>query len=353
MKIVRNVIPGILVILLMTCALHAQGQRTVQLKTSGAAYTVRTFYISNVTDERNGKDNAGSVSSNGKSEKLLMQNGAAKALEQYIATSVKQDRSQTAIELRIKKLDCDIKKKNSYWHINCSINFAFYFDNKLLVEYDGGGHGDMNSDPAEYAGDFIRQTLDGDLKKFDIWWAHNKDNVPTSSAVTVNFVIAKTIDDPDLIVYSSQRPLRIGDFQGAVKNSRTELAETASGNKYAYSVITEDGHLAVTYTITPYFRKPDSWFRLNDENARVLAHEQLHFDITALRTCEFITRMRTVTFTKDNYRKILDGIPDMLSKETNDMQQEYDTEGNHGIITDKQLMWEAKVKALLKQAGCY
>ena len=324
--------------------LYARDEKPVQLRNVKVAYVPRSYYISAVVDERSHQEDIGD---------LTMPEGAAVAIEQFLATNVKQDRKAQPIELYIKKIDFDVQRKGNFWHVNSTVNFAFYAGDQMLVELTGGGRADINTDPALFAEGFIRQILESDLKKFDIWWAQNRDRVPTASTVKVHFVLANNTDEQDAIVYSASRPLRVGDFKGRTGSNPQEMAMTCSGNQYDYKVTTEKGQITVYYTITPCFYMHKSWFKDSDDERRVLAHEQLHFDITALKTCEFITKMRNVAFTKSNYQAILDKLPDEINEETNKMQESYDGESNHGIIVDKQLYWEAKVKQLMKQTTCY
>lgn len=331
--------------------LSAQHARDVQLK-GRMDYSPGSFYLSSVVDDR-GENSIGTLRTGSERSELMLAGGADKALEQFINTGIRQNRSRQPIVLHIQNLDFDIRKRNDLWNLDCTVVLAFYAGDKLLVEYTGNGKGEINTDPVEYAGRFIRQTLESDLKKFDAWWGENSDDIPTASTVKVNFIIARSITEPDMIVYSSARPLHIGDFQGRTGRNPEEMAATFSGNKYAYSVVTEKGQLVVNYTITPYFNKAKSWFKQSEQNARVLAHEQLHFDITALKTCELVKRMRKVAFTKNNYQELLEKFSDQVSDETNALQEQYDSETNHGINTSIQAAWEARIKEELREAGCY
>ena len=360
MNIIMKMLLCLLVVVVPLNILCAQVVRNMQLKNSRVDYIPRTFYLSAVVDERANKELAGTITGGGSgTEKLIMQNGVAASLERFIAANIRQDKSKQAIVLHIQQLDLKIDKKSNHWHINCNAKFAFYAGDKLLVELSGGGHGDINNDPIEYVERYIRETLEGDMKKFDTWWGQNGDKIPTASTVKVNFVIARTTEEPECIVYSAQRPLRVSDFQGPTMDNYhddgniTEMAATYSGNKYAYRIAIEKGQTVVNYTITSNFNKSKSWFKKSEHNDRVLAHEQLHFDITALVTCQWIDKMRNITFTKDNYEAILDKLAGEISDDTNDMQGRYDSETNHGIIEEQQLAWELKIKEQLKQAACY
>jgi hypothetical protein len=342
-----------LLVVIPLAAARAEVVKKVELRNSRVGYTPRSFYVSGVVADNEHSDRVGIVKAKGSNEYLELANPAA-SISKFIMNNVSQDRHQQSITLHIEKLDFDFRRTGNAWHLNATVNLAFYAGDRKLVEFTSGGRGDSNTDPSDYAEQFIRQTLEADMKKFEPWWAQNRDRIPLEKTVKVNFVIAASSADQDCIVYSSQRPLRLSDFRGPPRAvDQSELAATYSGNKYAYSVNTQKGQMVVNYTITPYFNMAKSWFKHSEANDKVLAHEQLHFDITALKTCEFMAKMRNVTFTQDSYRELLDKIPEELSAETNELQERYDDESNHGIIRSIQVQWEAKVKDLLKQAACY
>jgi hypothetical protein len=339
--------------LFCSALLYADGETIVELSNGRVGFNPQSYFISGVADDRADKGYLGSISSGNARENMIMKPDVATTLDRFIESNFKQDKSLQPITLHVTKMNFNIRKKSGYYHISGLINFTFYAADRQLIEYTAEGGGDMDGDPAMYVDNFIRQTIEGDLKKFEEWWLHNKSKVPTASTVKVNFVIGKEIDIRGCFAYSTSRPLKISDFQGPPAGSAEEQAATYSGNGYAYKTETRDGQLVVDYTITPNFNTNKSWFKQCDQNASVLAHEQLHFDITALKTCEMISKMRDMVFTPENYEALLDKLPDQIASETRLMQDQYDTETNHGIIDSKQAEWETRIKEQLKKAGCY
>ena len=343
----------VLSLLLITSHCQAQNVKYIQLKQEKVSYHPKGFYVDGVTDDRQDAGAVGTISSNGKREQLSFPNGAAAALNSFIANNVLQNKATQPASLHISKMDFAIKKQGTLWYIDASVILTFYVADKKIVEYISKGQGQMDSDPALYSESFIRQAIGNDLKKFDDWWAQNKGRVPVMSEVKVNVTMAATTTKPNSIVYSLGRPLQIADFTGPPQGQEFELAVTVSGIGLGYSATAENSQVVLDVTITPYFNKAQSWFKPAGKNPRVLAHEQTHFDITAIKACELVAAIKHTTFTQDNYVQLLEELQKKNADESNEEEQRYDRETNHGIITEMQQAWEKKISEQVKAIGCY
>jgi len=331
----------------------AQDVQYIQLKQEKVAYAPRTYYIADVVYERADVSGIGMITGNGNRSKLSLSGGIANSINSFLAGNVTQKRSTQAVSLHISKLNFDVRKRGSIWNVDASVLFTFYVAGKKLIEYSSKGQGQMDSDPKAFIESFIRQAISNDLKKFDEWWLENRDGVPTASEVKVNVHMAKTTDKPNSIVYSLQQPLQISDFQGRVDGQEFELAVTVSGIGVGYASSTQNGQIILDVTVTPYFNKATSWFKPAGRNTRVLAHEQTHFDITAIKACELVAAIRKASFTQDNYVKLLEELQMKNAQESNDEEVLYDKETVHGTISDMQVAWEKKITEQVKAIGCY
>lgn len=349
---------------LMICSLliigaqgFAQDVQYIQLKQEKVAYTPKTYYIADVVDERSGISSGindiGIITGNGDRRKLSISGGVATSISSFLAGNVTQDRSAQPVSLHVSKLNFDVRKNGRMSNVDASVLFAFYAAGKKLIEYSSKGQGQMDSDPKAFIESFIRQAIGNDLKKFDEWWLENRDGVPTASEVKVNVQMAKTTDKPNSIVYSLQQPLQISDFQGRVDGQEFELAVTVSGIGVGYASSTKNGQIVLDVTITPYFNKATSWFKPAGRSTRVLAHEQTHFDITAIKACELVAAIRKASFTQDNYVKLLEELQMKNAQESNDEEVLYDKETVHGTIADIQASWEKKITEQVRSIGCY
>jgi hypothetical protein len=329
-------------ILNIVFAANAQNVKYIQLKNEAVSYSPKGFYISNVIDDRDDKASIGEIFAPGKRDKIAIQGGAAAAMKNFIEHNVIQDNSTQPIVLHITKIDINEKKAGSEWRVDAAITLTFYAGDKKIIEFSGKGEGQTDGEPGDYINAFIHTTIEKDLKRFDEWWAQNKGQVPISSAVKVNVAIGRTTDKPNCIVYSAQRPLQIADFIGPVEEQIPELAATFSGIGMGYSGKTQNGQVVLDIIVTPYFDKTQSWFKPVGKNPRVLAHEQTHFDITAIKACELANTIRNTSFTQENYPQLLKDLQKQNAKESNEEESKYDTETNHGTIEDKQLEWEKR-----------
>jgi hypothetical protein len=83
----------------------------------------------------------------------------------------------------------------------------------------------------------------------------------------------------------------------------------------------------------------------------ILAHEQLHFDITAYFTCILADRLKKADFS-NNAETVFQEIVNNCETERNAMQSQYDKETKHGMIAQKQAEWIKKMQGLMATVSC-
>jgi len=335
-------------------AAHAIDRSTIALKNMQTSYAPKSFYISDVVDDRGSNAAIGSISGAGKKEDLNLQNGTAASLKNFINHNVAADKATQAIVLHIDKMDINVHASGETRQVEAAITFSFYAAGKKVLETSGKGQGQMDEDAGDYIEGFIRKTIESDLQRFDGWWQQNGRSIATQSSVKVNVTIGRTTDKPNCIVYSLQRPLSISDFIGPVEGEGNEMAATMSGiNMTNNNMQVQNGQLVLDITITPVFSKTESWFKEEGKNAHVLAHEQAHLDITAIKACELASAIRKASFTEENYVKLLEDLQKQNFKDTREEEDTYDNETNHGIIEDKQIEWQSRLTKQVREIGCY
>ena len=154
--------------------------------------------------------------------------------------------------------------------------------------------------------------------------------------------------------WSAARPLVWRDFQGRPPQAGDEGARTAYGLYYAWSCRGD----AFAFHAVAAFHPLRSWVKPivvghPAESPRVLRHEQMHFDITEV----FARRMRQRFATLEGPCARSDGELRRLARELveaeKEMQQRYDRETNHGLLTDRQAAWNADVARMLRAVGRY
>jgi hypothetical protein len=140
---------------------------------------------------------------------------------------------------------------------------------------------------------------------------------------------------------------------GAPDELSLAQAITYSGLQVKYSYQTFGKRKVVNIAVSPYFHKMNSWWRATHSTEQLLAHEQLHFDITALAACQLMQAIKTTKFTPGNFEQELDSLRKQAEKDRNQLQQQYDRETNHSRVKAKQGEWERKIKSELMQQEYY
>jgi Homoserine trans-succinylase len=282
-----------------------------------------------------------------KSTILQLQPNLRTAIHQFIKTNYTQNTSTTPIQLHITRLEITHHRTGFKSRAHLSFGLAFYTQGRKITDYNGDASFDGTGDPTQTIEELIRQTLNSSLCKFDTWWATNKARFLASAgaplSITVQAAMAQTTTDSDMIAYSQKRPLQLDDFSGTVDHKSSGSAVTHSGIQLHVTSQIKDGHLKVHVSILPYFDKNRSWCRKINRNARTLAHEQRHFDITAIKACELLQTIQTFTFTS-NFMKELDLLHQKNEDEWDTLQRQYDTETKHGQATKSQQLWDNRIR---------
>jgi len=146
------------------------------------------------------------------------------------------------------------------------------------------------------------------------------------------------------IIWSTNRKLTWDDFNGKPDKSMQAAALTYTDIHVGASL--EGGKTNVI--VDNFFDTKLSWSK-NKTSAALLAHEQLHFDITELYTRKIRKRLNEIVSEKTIKNGSLSKESSKLLKQWKEFQLEYDTETNHGTIPDKQKEWEQKVTLLLNE----
>lgn len=152
----------------------------------------------------------------------------------------------------------------------------------------------------------------------------------------------------DAILWSSDFRLSWSDFEGNPPGPTPAAAITASGISYQFSTVESEGPLELDYTVSTHFYPSKSWYqpKLCDDN--ILSHEQLHFDISELFARKMRKLMERTTFT-NNVKEEVRAIYSKINSELAEFQNRYDEETNFSRNREKQLEWNEKIAAALKE----
>ena len=140
------------------------------------------------------------------------------------------------------------------------------------------------------------------------------------------------------------------DFEGPVNPTSPFSANTSSGISYGWS-LKHGGNKTpeFSYRAFAFFVPERSWVKEGKRSPHLLAHEQLHFDITEIHARKLRKALRNfdpvrVKDVKGTVQKIYKRI----ETESKKMQEQFDLETLHSQNDKAQLKWRERIVADLK-----
>lgn len=148
------------------------------------------------------------------------------------------------------------------------------------------------------------------------------------------------MNNESTILWREDLKLTWNDFKGEQHVESNAVAVTASGITFSYKVRKANSRIVdFTPSVEAHFYPDKSWVKLEQADDYILAHEQLHFDITELHVRKLKKQISTLKITQ-NLGSILDKLHQNIKKELSVMQNKYDSESNNSINKEAQLKWE-------------
>lgn len=156
-------------------------------------------------------------------------------------------------------------------------------------------------------------------------------------------------DNEVILSWRDDLKLTWNDFKGT-KNVETDaVAVTASGITFGYSVRKANSRIVdFMVSVEAHFYPEKSWVVSSLADDYILAHEQLHFDITELHVRKFRQQISQVKVSQ-NLDSILNSLHKAINKELATMQKQYDAESNNSINKEAQAKWITFVGKELKK----
>jgi len=173
-----------------------------------------------------------------------------------------------------------------------------------------------------------------------------------SNAVTVSVQIVP-VQEKDKINYNAARPLSYEDFSGRPDRANPGVAATHSVISVGSEIQYNQDSFSAQITIHVFMDSHASWMKKEGRNPHVLAHEQLHFDISAYIACLMAEAIKNTAFTRENFKQQLKDLQQQYMAMREDMQQQYDQETRHGTIVSEQTAWAEKIKSDFAQHYCF
>jgi hypothetical protein len=153
---------------------------------------------------------------------------------------------------------------------------------------------------------------------------------------------------PSEIRWARDRKLAWTDFRGPAPANGAEGARTVYLLSYGSRCRGED----FSFDVSAVFLPAQSWVKPRvltspSESARVLGHEQTHFDLTEV----YARRMRRYFAGLYNPCALVDEqlreSVDRFVKDEAESQRRYDQETGHGLMVERQRAWDRTVAELL------
>ena len=163
------------------------------------------------------------------------------------------------------------------------------------------------------------------------------------------FLCFATADNEVTMSWREDLKLTWNDFKGEKNSESDAVAVTASGITFSYAVRKSNSRIVgFKARIEADFYPEKSWVVKELADDYILAHEQLHFDITELHVRKLRKQISEVKVSQDLGR-VLNTLHLNMNKELADMQHQYDTETNNSIDKVAQAKWITFVAGELKK----
>lgn len=162
------------------------------------------------------------------------------------------------------------------------------------------------------------------------------------------FLITTQASEPRVrFTYEEKPKLAWSDFKGIPIPNVPYHASVNSGIGYSFKSQIINGKTVVTTVVNSYFYPEFSWkLNVDESNPELLAHEQLHWDITELHT-KIVRKEFNKYVPGKNPKEDIKAIFSRVEAQRKNMQQQYDKETSHGRNKEAQRNWEMKVLELL------
>lgn len=138
------------------------------------------------------------------------------------------------------------------------------------------------------------------------------------------------------------------DFLGSPDTDTHFHASTNSGISYSWSLNRANGKNEFVYEVKSNFYPNLSWVKGGKDNPNLLAHEQLHFDISELHARKFRKAIKEYRI-NENIKQDLRDIYYQIESQRQEMQRRYDAESNHSMKEDVQHTWQEFVRLELRK----
>ncbi|WP_037320306.1 DUF922 domain-containing protein [Salegentibacter sp. Hel_I_6] len=166
-------------------------------------------------------------------------------------------------------------------------------------------------------------------------------------------VIPLMAQENEKLSWAENRVLSWDDFKASPKKHLPYKANTNSGLSFSWNATQSNQGIELNYEVGSNFYPNRSWVKEIEEVDYLLAHEQLHFDITELHARKLRKALSNYEPAASKIKKELNALYAEIEKQHRKMQTEFDKESNHSLNKEAELKWRIFVQEELEQLSAY
>lgn len=154
------------------------------------------------------------------------------------------------------------------------------------------------------------------------------------------------------IHWNKDRLLKIADFKAIPPEGVDYEANTNSGISYSWTYATITGEQVLEYEVISNFYPNLSWILDVEDEDYLLAHEQVHFNISELHARK-LRKLLSEYIIGRNVRRDLKILYTTIEKQRIAMQKKFDTETDHSRIKEQEISWRKFILKELEQLDAF
>jgi hypothetical protein len=329
------------------------------LRSAPQPFTPTEFYIAGITDERKDKSAVAWLLHDANTpavQAMDLKGGALPAIQHYIKESLPANTRLRPVTIRLQ--ECRVTEQAAEkGRIEGRVEVTMAFDYKRngetvhLAEYKGGARYKRSASQVNGVEPALRQSLSAGLQYINTWINQNAPhNELLARGIQVTFT-DYTLNQPgDTVFYTPDRPLTWSDFKAPPRPGRF-AATVFPSFAYDGNSMLKNGIIHINLTMKVYVLKESSWVKDNARNTHGLNHEQRHFEIVKLVTERFKQKVQPQHLTIEDYNSIIQHEYIESFREMNRLQEQYDTETQHGLNYAIQEQWNQRIDKELASFG--
>lgn len=166
------------------------------------------------------------------------------------------------------------------------------------------------------------------------------------------FTVPVMAQENEKVSWSQDYSLSWSDFKASPKKHIPYKANSNSGISFSWNSTIRISGIELNYKVGSNFYPNRSWVKKIEEIDYLLAHEQLHFDITELHARKLRKALESYK-PGEKMKKELNAIYSEIEKQRRQMQTQFDQETNHSINKEAEFKWREFVEQELEKLKKY